>query len=63
MPGRSYPVKQYFLEDCIELTKFNPPPDTRKRKLSSKKPGEDDDDEGLEGYHEFESPHSIRSVS
>ncbi|XP_061380109.1 dosage compensation regulator isoform X2 [Danaus plexippus] len=47
VPGRSYPVKQYFLEDCIELTKFNPPPDARKRKLSSKKPGEDDDDEGF----------------
>ncbi|XP_014216222.1 dosage compensation regulator [Copidosoma floridanum] len=32
IPGRSYPVQQYFLEDCIELTKFVPPLDSRKRK-------------------------------
>ncbi|XP_053619357.1 dosage compensation regulator isoform X2 [Plodia interpunctella] len=51
VPGRTFPVKQYFLEDCIELTKFTPPPDTRKRKSSGKKANkdndEDDDDEGL----------------
>lgn len=52
MPGRTFPVKQYFLEDCVELTKFVPPPDTRKRKASGKKANstnndDDDDDEGI----------------
>ncbi|GBP27711.1 Dosage compensation regulator [Eumeta japonica] len=55
VPGRTYPVKQYFLEDCIELTNFVPPPMTRKRKASGKKAAstnnskddEDDDDEGV----------------
>ncbi|XP_056647810.1 dosage compensation regulator isoform X1 [Diorhabda sublineata] len=43
VPGRAYPVKQYFLEDAIELTKFVPPTDTKKRKNKSK---DDEDDEG-----------------
>lgn len=30
--GRAHPVKQYFLEDCIELTGFTPSPESRKRK-------------------------------
>lgn len=30
--GRAYPVQQYFLEDCVEMTKFVPPMDSRKRK-------------------------------
>lgn len=30
--GRAYPVKQLFLEDCIELTKFVPSPESRKKK-------------------------------
>lgn len=32
IPGRSFPVTQVFLEDCIELTNFAPPPDSRKRR-------------------------------
>lgn len=32
IPGRAHPVTQLFLEDCIEMTKFVPPPETRKRK-------------------------------
>ncbi|KPJ19631.1 Dosage compensation regulator [Papilio machaon] len=50
IPGRTYPVQQYFLEDCIELTQFIPPPDIRKRKVSGKrvnKEEDDDEDEGL----------------
>ncbi|CAH2984998.1 unnamed protein product [Chilo suppressalis] len=50
VPGRTYPVRQYFLEDCIELTQFRPPPDNRKRKSSGKKVSnndEEDDDEGV----------------
>ncbi|KAL7305669.1 hypothetical protein TKK_0001926 [Trichogramma kaykai] len=30
--GRAFPVQQYFLEDCIEMTKFMPTPESRKRK-------------------------------
>lgn len=30
--GRTHPVQQFFLEDCIELTKFQPSPESRKRK-------------------------------
>lgn len=43
--GHCYPVKQYFLEDCIELTKFVPSMNSRKRKGG----GGGDDDEGLPG--------------
>lgn len=32
IPGRAYPVQQYFLEDCIELTSFIPPTGAGKRK-------------------------------
>lgn len=32
IPGRAYPIEQYFLEDCIEMTKFVPSPESRKRK-------------------------------
>lgn len=43
IPGRAFPVKQYFLEDAVELTKFVPPTDTRKRK--NKGSNKDDDEE------------------
>lgn len=42
VPGRAFPVKQYFLEDTVELLKFNPPPDSKKRKRGS---GDDDGSE------------------
>ncbi|KOB78141.1 MLE protein, partial [Operophtera brumata] len=45
VPGRTYPVKQYFLEDAIELTQFVAPPDFRKRKASGKRANKDDDDD------------------
>ncbi|XP_015591830.2 dosage compensation regulator isoform X2 [Cephus cinctus] len=32
IPGRSFPIQQYFLEDCIQLTSFVPPTDLKKRK-------------------------------
>ena len=43
IPGRTFPVQQYFLEDCIELTKFIPPMENRKRKSTA------DDDEVIAG--------------
>ncbi|KAG7203525.1 hypothetical protein KM043_013578 [Ampulex compressa] len=30
--GRAFPVQEYFLEDCIQLTNFVPPMDSKKRK-------------------------------
>lgn len=42
IPGRAFPVQQYFLEDSIEMTKFVPVPDTRRRK------NRDSDDTGLD---------------
>lgn len=46
IPGRSYPVQQYFLEDCIQLTNFIPPMDSKKRK------NRDSDDLPTEGEPE-----------
>ena len=42
VPGRAYPVEEYYLEDCIQVTNFMPPPDAKKR---NKKRNDDDDDE------------------
>lgn len=39
VPGRAHPVQQFFLEDCIEMTKFMPTPETGKNRK------EKDDDE------------------
>lgn len=44
VPGRAFPVKQYFLEDIVELLNFVPPVDSRKRKRGA---GDDDDSEEL----------------
>uniref|UniRef100_A0A2L2YG33 RNA helicase n=1 Tax=Parasteatoda tepidariorum TaxID=114398 RepID=A0A2L2YG33_PARTP len=30
--GRTFPVQEYFLEDCVQMLNFVPPPSTRKRK-------------------------------
>jgi ATP-dependent RNA helicase A len=43
IPGRSFPVQQYFLEDCVELTNFVPLMDTKKRK------NRESDETSLEG--------------
>ncbi|GFY54116.1 ATP-dependent RNA helicase A protein [Trichonephila inaurata madagascariensis] len=37
--GETFPVQEYFLEDCIQMLNFTPPPNSKKRKR---------DDEGLE---------------
>lgn len=49
VPGRAFPVKQYFLEDTIELLKFVPPPDSKKRKRGG---GEDDGSEEVAASNE-----------
>ncbi|XP_078490643.1 ATP-dependent RNA helicase A isoform X1 [Ciona intestinalis] len=39
--GRTHPVQEYFMEDCIEMLKFVPPPRTQKQRKDKKN---DDDD-------------------
>lgn len=50
--GRAFPVKQYFLEDCIELTKFVPSLETRKRKSGNKDKDDDETGVGIEDNEE-----------
>ncbi|MED6280911.1 ATP-dependent RNA helicase A [Characodon lateralis] len=40
--GRTFPVQEYFLEDCIQMTNFVPPPMDRKKKDKDEDGGEDD---------------------
>lgn len=42
--GRAFPVKQYFLEDCVELTGFVPSLDQKKKTKNNKKDDEGDED-------------------
>lgn len=35
-------VPEYFLEDCIQMTNFTPPPMDRKKKDKDEEGGEDD---------------------
>ncbi|TFK02028.1 myogenin [Platysternon megacephalum] len=41
--GRTFPVEEYFLEDCIQMTQFVPPLKDKKRKDKDEEGGEDDD--------------------
>ncbi|XP_042664401.1 ATP-dependent RNA helicase A isoform X2 [Tyto alba] len=41
--GRTYPVQDYFLEDCIQMTQFIPPPKEKKKKEKDEESGEDDE--------------------
>ncbi|XP_073499414.1 ATP-dependent RNA helicase A isoform X2 [Phyllobates terribilis] len=43
--GRTFPVQEYFLEDCIQMTQFRPPPNERKRKDKDEEGGGGEDDE------------------
>lgn len=53
--GRCFPVKQYFLEDCVELTKFVPTMINKKRKN-----GAGDDEETLPGEEYEENLNKVR---
>lgn len=63
VPGRAHPVTQHFLEDVVELTRFQPPADTRKRKRGGKN-NADDDDGGDDGAAETleESSENLNAV-
>uniref|UniRef100_A0A8C5U057 RNA helicase n=1 Tax=Malurus cyaneus samueli TaxID=2593467 RepID=A0A8C5U057_9PASS len=41
--GRTFPVQDYFLEDCIQMTQFVPRPKEKKKKEKDEESGEDDD--------------------
>nr|XP_033772059.1 ATP-dependent RNA helicase A isoform X2 [Geotrypetes seraphini] len=41
--GRTFPVKEYFLEDCIQMTQFIPPPRDRKKKDRDEDAVDEDD--------------------
>nr|XP_013811734.1 PREDICTED: ATP-dependent RNA helicase A [Apteryx mantelli mantelli] len=41
--GRTFPVQEYFLEDCIQMTQFIPPSKDKKKKEKDEEGGEDDD--------------------
>ena len=58
VPGRAFPVKQYFLEDAIELVKFVPPPDNRKKR----KGGDDDGSEEVINAEEQEETNCNKIV-
>ncbi|XP_065360974.1 dosage compensation regulator [Calliphora vicina] len=55
VPGRAHPVQQFFLEDCLEMTKFMPTPESRKKNKDKddeenavlKENGEDISDQNL----------------
>lgn len=42
VPGRTFEVKQFFLEDCIELVNFQPGPNTKRRGGRDDEDGEPD---------------------
>ncbi|KAK3930801.1 Dosage compensation regulator [Frankliniella fusca] len=50
IPGRAFPVQEYFLEDCVSLTKFIPPPPKSKR--GGKNDKDDEDNVGGEDVEE-----------
>ena len=54
IPGCSFPVKKYFLEDCIQMLKFIPPIVSKKRKRKINDKDDEDDDEALQGADEGE---------
>lgn len=54
IPGRAHPVTQYFLEDCIEMTKFKPSPESRKRKRD-----EESETAGLNGDAEEQNLNKV----
>lgn len=69
IPGRSYPVQQYFLEDCIQLTHFVPPPGSGKRKSkdSDELPTDGEPEENLnkvvDNNYSFETKNAMAQLT
>ncbi|GFT52705.1 ATP-dependent RNA helicase A protein, partial [Nephila pilipes] len=45
--GRTFPVQEYFLEDCIQMLNFVPPPSTKKRRRDEEILDAEEPDENL----------------
>lgn len=54
VPGRSHPVKEYFLEDCIEMLNFITPVDPKRKKRKNCGKNEDEEDESVQPGDEVE---------
>ncbi|NXX96249.1 DHX9 helicase, partial [Centropus bengalensis] len=64
--GRTYPVQDYFLEDCIQLTRFVPSPREKKKKDKDEENAEDDDPNCnliCSGDYGPETKHSMAQLS
>lgn len=54
IPGHSFPVKEHFLEDCIQMLKFIPPIELKKKKRKTSSKDDDDEDDFTTGTDEPE---------
>ncbi|NXN13925.1 DHX9 helicase, partial [Indicator maculatus] len=63
--GRTFPVQAYFLEDCIQMTKFVPPPKEKKKKDKDEENEDDDANCNLICSDEYgpETKHSMAQLS
>lgn len=57
VPGRGFSVKQYFLEDCLEMTRFIPSPDYRRKNKDH-----DDDEVSIMRENGDESEQNLNKV-
>ncbi|XP_028982215.1 dosage compensation regulator isoform X2 [Diachasma alloeum] len=62
IPGRAFPVQRYFLEDCIQLTNFVPPLDTKKRKNRDSEDLDNEPEENLNKVMINSYPESTRNA-
>ncbi|KAM8849935.1 ATP-dependent RNA helicase A isoform 2-T7 [Spinachia spinachia] len=60
--GRTFPVQEYFLEDCIQMTNFVPPPLDRKKKDKDEDGGDEDTNCNLICGSDY-SPETKRSLA
>ncbi|XP_067997447.1 ATP-dependent RNA helicase A isoform X1 [Melanerpes formicivorus] len=63
--GRTFPVQAYFLEDCIQMTKFVPPPKEKKKKDKDEENEDDDANCNLICSDEYgpETKHTMAQLS
>ncbi len=45
VPGRAFPVQEYFLEDCIQMSNFVPPLSSRPQNRKNRNKNDNDEDE------------------
>lgn len=47
VPGTAFPVKELYLEDCLQVTNFIPPPNQRRKKSDEDDVAGDDEEADL----------------